>query len=439
MRNCLVAIALLTAVLYGQPADPRVVLISVDGLKAETLRDSSKLGLKIPNLTEMRDKGAVSAGLTGVFPTVTYPSHTTMMTGLQPAEHGILGNNLFDPERRTNGAWYWFSELIRKPTLWDAAKAAGKTVGAIAWPVTVGARIDYNVPEYAVFHGEDSLLLQRSISSPGLYAEMEKALGTNVWDAPQTDALRAAQAAYILRTHKPQLMLIHLIDLDHEEHGFGPGSPQAHHALEEIDKAIGTIRAAVREAGVESSTRWVIVSDHGFWPVSQAFHAQAFLSSLGLTAPEDKPTAWRVAAYANGGSVAFVVRDPNDTEAQQLVLAALNTLQPNERWGIDQALDRTRLAEHKSYSNAFAAISLRRGFTSGGNRTGPWVTSSGATRGMHGFLPGPSELDCTFVAYGPGIAARQLPHGQLADVASTASTLLGVSLPESKGRDLLKQ
>ncbi|QOY86244.1 alkaline phosphatase family protein [Paludibaculum fermentans] len=439
MWKNLLATALLSTALFAQTADRRVIVISVDGLKAETLRDSAKLGLKIPNLAEMRDKGAVSAGLTGVFPTVTYPSHTTMMTGVQPAEHGILGNNLFDPESRTHGAWYWFSELIKKPTLWDAAKSAGKTVGAVAWPVTVGARIDYNIPEYAVFHGEDSLLLQRSISTPGLYEECEKALGKNTWDAPQTDALRAAQAAYILRTRKPHLMLIHLIDLDHEEHGFGPGSPEAHHALEEIDKAIGSIRAAVREAGIESSTHWVILSDHGFWPVSQAFQPQAFLSSLGLAAPEGKPAEWRVATHANGGSVAFVVKDPKDTEAQQIVMKALATLQANERWGVEHVLDKTQLAERKSYSHAFAAVSMRRGFTVGSNRSGAWITSSGATRGMHGFVPGPAELDCTFLVYGPGIAARALPHGNLADVATTTSVLLGVSLPESKGQDLLKQ
>ncbi|MGC4055763.1 MAG: hypothetical protein QM757_43660 [Paludibaculum sp.] len=189
----------------------------------------------------------------------------------------------------------------------------------------------------------------------------------------------------------------------------------------------------------ESTTRWVILSDHGFWPVSQAFQPQAFLSSLGLAAPEGNPAEWRVAAHANGGSVAFVVKDPNDQEAQQIVLKALATLQANDRWGVEHVLDKSQLAERKAYTHAFAAISLRRGFTSGSNRTGAWVTSSGATRGMHGFLPGPTELDCTFLVYGPGIAPRALPHGNLADVATTASNLLGLSLPESKGEDLLKQ
>lgn len=438
MKNALLATILCAASLFAQAPGRRLIVISVDGLKSETLHNAAQLGLKIPNLIEMRDHGAFSAGLTGVFPTVTYPSHTTMMTGLQPAEHGILGNNLFDPESRTHGAWYWFSELIRKPTLWDAVKSSGGTVGAVAWPVTVGANIDYNVPEYAVFHGEDSLVLQRAISTPGLYTEIEKTLGTNTWDAPQTDELRAAQAAYILRTRKPRLMLIHLIDLDHEEHGFGPGSPEANHALERIDTAIGTLRAAVREAGADGSTLWMIVSDHGFWPVSKAFQPTAFLSSMGLTAPEGKPAEWRVAAFANGGSVAFISKDPNDREAQQIVFKALSTLQPNERWGIDQVFDQAQLAGHKSYSNAFAAISLRRGFTAGGNRTGAWVTSSGATRGMHGFLPGPPELDATFLVYGPGIAARALPHGSLADIATTAAHLLGVAMPQSQGKDLLQ-
>lgn len=404
----------------------------------ETLRNAEKSGLRIPNLLEMRDKGAFAQGLVGVFPTVTFPSHTTMVTGRQPSEHGIFGNTLFDPEDKTRGSWFYYSESIQVPTLWQAARKAGKKVGAVSWPVSVGAAIDYNIPEYRPARNEDLILLQRAISTPGLFAAFEKEHGRLDLSTRQDDAFRAAQAAYILRTGKPDLMLIHLFDLDHEQHEFGPGSTQAQRALENIDQAIGVIRKAVEDAGNGAATRWLIVSDHGFWPVSEAFHPQAFLASLGLTAPEGKPENWRVAAHANGGSIAFVSKDPNDHEAQKLVVDALTTLQGDARWGIDQVLSRTQLAEHKSYPLAFAAVSLRRGFTAGSVRSGAWVTSSNNTRGMHGYLPGPAELDSTFLAFGPGINARPLPRAQLADIARTAAALLGVDLPSAGGRNLLE-
>src|SRR5689334_1410414 len=96
---CLVS----SCLIFGQqprPGAQHLVIVSIDGLMPSTVRDAEKLGLKIPNLREFRDKGAFSEGLRGVMPTVTFPSHTTMMTGRDPSDHGIVGNNLFDPELR---------------------------------------------------------------------------------------------------------------------------------------------------------------------------------------------------------------------------------------------------------------------------------------------------------------------------------------------------
>ena len=96
-----------SGLIFGQPprpGSPHLVIVSIDGLMPSTIRDADKLGLKIPNLREFRDKGAFAEGLRGVMPTVTYPSHTTMMTGRDPADHGIIGNEMFDPQQRLNRA-----------------------------------------------------------------------------------------------------------------------------------------------------------------------------------------------------------------------------------------------------------------------------------------------------------------------------------------------
>ena len=62
-------------------------------------------------------------------PTVTYPDHTTLITGVWPAEHGIVNNTVFDPKRTMDGAWYWYAGDIRVPTLWDAAHRKGHRHG----------------------------------------------------------------------------------------------------------------------------------------------------------------------------------------------------------------------------------------------------------------------------------------------------------------------
>jgi predicted AlkP superfamily pyrophosphatase or phosphodiesterase len=428
MKKLSILILIIVSALAGQTPSRRLVMISVDGLMPRTLRNAEKLGLKLPNLTEFRDRGATSTGLTGVFPTVTYPSHTTMVTGRAPAEHGIISNTLFDPERKMNGAWYWYAELIKVPTLWDAARKQGLTTAAVGWPVTVGARIDHNFPEYGAPRTLNDVLLLRALATAGLVPEFEKAHGPISMAGEHFDDLLSSIAAFMIERYKPHLLLVHLVDLDHDQHGHGPESPEALRTLEQIDGAIGKIRKAVQAAGAGAETSWIVVSDHGFFPVEKAFHPEALLNSLGLSA--------RVAAHRNGGSAAFVVRDPKDLEAQDAVMKSLKKLKDEGQYGIDRILERGELAQLKAYPHAFAAVSMSSGWTAGSGRSGPLVTPSGDTRGTHGYLPGPEALESTFVAFGPGIRPRQLPKGNLTDVAATAANLLGLAFPGS-GRNLL--
>lgn len=414
---------------------PHLIIVSIDGLMPSTVRDADKLGLKIPNLREFRDKGAFAEGLRGVMPTVTYPSHTTMVTGREPADHGIIGNEIFDPEQRLNRAWYWYAEQIRTPALWDVAKAAGLTTAAVSWPVTTGARIDYNFPEHRIVKTQEDLMLLRALSTPGLFAEFEKATGP--FGVDEEDKGRTRMASYLIRTKRPNLLLVHIFDLDHEQHSYGPGSPESLKALEGDDACLGALRKAVADAGLADSTRWIILSDHGFLPVDKMFHPHAFLASLGFAAADGKPETWRVAAHSNGGSVAFVSKDPKDTEAQAFVRDALETLQKDDKWGIGRIHTRADLDKMKAFPDAFLAVSLGDGFTNGGNRSGAWVTSSGRTRGMHGYAPGPKALETTFIAFGPGIPAQKLPAGELKDAAKTAAALLGLTIPGAEGRNLL--
>lgn len=423
--------------LCGQQAPRRLVIISVDGLMSRTLHNAESLGLRVPNLIEFRDHGTVAQGLVGVFPTVTYPTHTTMVTGRYPADHGIVANNLFDPERKLFGAWYWYAELIKVPTLWEAAKAAGLKTGGVGWPVTIGATIDFNVPEYRSFRNEDDMLMYRSLPTPGLLNAFEKARGAIKFDLNgHYDDYLADMASFVIETHKPDLMLVHLIDLDHDQHLNGPESAPALRTLENIDRAIGRIRSAVEKAGLAKDTRWIVVSDHGFFKVEKLFHPEAFLASMGLTGGADAKS-WRVTARNAGGCSAFVLKDPGDAEAKALVLKMLQQLKQDGGFGIDRVIERDELQRMHAWPDAIAAVSMKEGWAAGGGRTGAWVTVSETTKGTHGYAPGPEALDATFVAFGPGIPARRIARGRMIDVAPTASQLLGVRMSELPGVDLL--
>ena len=82
-------------------------------------------------------------------PTITYPNHTTLITGVWPSLHGIAANTTFDPLRKNAEGWYWYFSDIKVPTLWSAVRDKGGNVADLGWPVSVGAKgVDTLIPEY---------------------------------------------------------------------------------------------------------------------------------------------------------------------------------------------------------------------------------------------------------------------------------------------------
>src|ERR1700747_1998707 len=124
-----------------------VIVISIDGMKPESYTDPDAHNLKIPTLREIVRDGASSDGVQPVMPTVTYPSHTAMMTGVSPGTHGIVTNPAWDPFGQNYNGYRWYEEDIRVPTLWQLARQRGLHTALIHWPVTVGAQADIIVPE----------------------------------------------------------------------------------------------------------------------------------------------------------------------------------------------------------------------------------------------------------------------------------------------------
>src|SRR5450631_2517623 len=224
------ALLLLVAARSGFAAS--VLMISVDGMKPEYVLEADARGLRIPYLRSVLAEGAYAEGVVGVWPTVTYPSHTTLVTGATPAEHGILANLEFDPRRRFKESWFWYAAQIRVPTLWQAARAAGLTTASVGWPVTVGATdIDYLIPEYwRITAPTDDLNpsdrhLIAALSRPvGLLAQMQDSVGPYLMandTSRHGDEVKTRFAVDILRKHKPGFMTLHLSSLDEVEHSYG--------------------------------------------------------------------------------------------------------------------------------------------------------------------------------------------------------------------------
>ena len=430
--------ALVWPAIAQEKAAPLLVVISVDGLRPDYVTAADAHRAKVPHLRKFLHEGTYAQGVTGVIPTVTYPSHTTLMTGVWPAKHGILANQTFDPLQKNHEGWYWYAEDIRVPTLWDAAAAAGRTTASIQWPVTVGAKINWNIPElWRAGTAEDAKLL-RVVSTPGLLAEAKAAIGEyrgGIDATPESDEVRGKYAVWILENKHPGLLTLHLIALDHVEHEAQPFSPKAMAVLERLDAVIGKVwDAAERVAPGHAFV--AVVSDHGFVNYGQQLNLFPAFEKAKLFSLDDKGkiSEWRAMPWETGGSAAIVLKDPKNGLTVATVRTLLTKLAADPANGIDRVLEAEELHRKGGYPNASFFVGLKPGWHTGTSLTGP-VLSSVKAGGTHGELPDLPELRAAFFLVGPGVpAGKNLGLMDMRDVAPTLANAAGLSLPTADGK-----
>lgn len=418
-----------------QQSNRQVILISIDGLTTMDYLNPDG-GLKVPNLEALKANGCAANGMKGVFPTVTYPSHTAMITGEPPAVHGIYTNTPLDPFGYQGGGWFYFAEQITAPTLWQVMRKAGLKTAAVSWPVTIGAEVDYLLPEWRPIRTREDAAMLAALSTPGLFHEMIKVDPDN---RPMTDAWRTNVTMSILDRYKPDLLALHLSDLDGAQHANGPHTPQAHAALEKIDSQIGEIRAAVARSGRADQTAWVIVSDHGFYPVNQVVNPMIALRDAGLITTNEagRVTDWKVFMHNAGGSALFEVRDPNDAASIAKTNEIMRKLAADPANGILKVYTPEELKALEGAPEAFLGMEAVREFGFGSNMTGPMVTPAPST-GKHGYNPNIPELRAAMILSGAGVNSCQQPMEgvRMVDVAPTVAGLLGVPMTGISGRNV---
>jgi predicted AlkP superfamily pyrophosphatase or phosphodiesterase len=415
-----------------------VLVISVDGLGAG-LYNLLAAKIHISNLPRLRREGSYAEGVLGVYPTVTYPSHTTIVTGRMPAEHGIYSNLSSREPGKNLGDWFWFAKAIKVPTLWDVARAHRLTTGAVFWPVTAGAPIDWDVPE--IWDPQKPLQVDPSYvakyATPGLLFEALLEIGPPQ-PGQELDVTRASLAALILKKHKPNLLLVHLCDLDGVEHESGPNGPQTAAMLEKIDGHVGELLAADQAAGLADSTDVFIVSDHGFLPVEAELKPNVLLVKAGLLTADEKGnvTGGRIATVADGGS--FFIYWPESQDLRSAVDEALKPLlDQGVLWAV---LDRAALRELAAEPAAQMALEAPAGYGFSSGAAGPLVSREKRITGTHGYLPFRSQLEASFIAWGPDIKAGVDLHTiRMTEIAPTILKAMGIDDPKFGDRPPIQQ
>lgn len=411
-----------------------VVIISIDGFRPEFYKDPAWGAF---NLQQIAAKGIYADAVRGVLPTVTYPSHTTIITGKFPAKHGIYYNDPFETTEQAGELRYTDARRIKTETLWDAAHKKGLTTASVLWPVSVNAPIDYNMPDAARNTKlADPLQPFRRWSTPaGLFEEMEQNATGHLYNADLDGALNtddnlARMAAYLIEKHKPNLITVHLVCVDHMAHGEGRLGPDVKRAVLGVDHNIGRIIEATQRAGIQDSTAYLIVGDHGFVNIHTQLAPNVWLAGAGLVSKKLQNADWKAQFFQQGGTAFLYVKN-NDVNTLKMVRALLDAV-PAAQKKLYRVIERPELDKwgvDPKVSLALAAI--------------PGVSFSNATDGnpvkpgnggTHGHYPNFPEISSGFLAYGVGLAKEKIIHEMgLEDIAPIVNELLGLDMKDFDG------
>ncbi len=416
-------------------AGNHVVIVSLDGFPGWALDDRY---LPVPTLRRLAAQGAVAKGMRPVNPSVTWPNHTSIVTGVTPARHGVLFNGLLVREPGVPPRiepWRDKAEMVRVRTLYDAAHEAKLTTAQVDWVAIWNApTVTWEFRE----RPEPTQAIPQEMIKAGLISEEDvRTFSTRniLW----RDEVWTTAAVHILRTHRPNLLLFHLLNLDSTHHRYGPRTPAGMSAMALLDAQVTRIVDAVADAGLTARTTFFVVSDHGFKTVRRQIRPNAALAKAGLlTVTDTKITRADAYVVPEGGTALVYVTSP-DT-AGPILARAKQALAGLE--GIERVVEPADFASYglpRPEANAqMGALFLvaRDGYAFAAPATDPVVVDAPATSlGTHGYVSTDPDLQALFIVSGRGIRPGvRLDAIDNLGIAPTAASLLGVRLGEVEGR-----
>ncbi|MTG96612.1 MULTISPECIES: ectonucleotide pyrophosphatase/phosphodiesterase [Myroides] len=364
---------------------PYVILISIDGFRHDYIEKYNAEFLK-----SLGEQGVRAESMLPSYPSVTFPNHYTIVTGLYPAHHGLVGNNIYDPKMDAryslgnakavrNKDWYGGTPL------WVLAEQQEMLSACYYWP---GSEADIKgvLPSYYYKYSEKT--------------PMQDRIGEVVnWLSLPED-------------QRPHFITFYLPEVDHAGHRYGPDAPETEAAVKFADESIKQLVSEVSKTGLP--VNYIVVSDHGMVELNQK---KLLKFPIKLTGEDFKITR-------NGTYVSVFVNDKSK---------------------IDYWYNKISSAANKKYMKVYKHDELPESYNFGGEhdrfgRVGdivvtaesPYYFTDRKLAGSHGFDPKTvKEMHAIFLAYGPQIKSNKvIPSFENVHVYPIVTEILGLEVTE---------
>lgn len=374
------------------PGEQKVLLVSFDGFRADYTDKTDT-----PNFDRLADKGIVSDGLIPIFPTKTFPNHYALVTGLYAENHGLVSNNMYDPEM---DAYYRISnrEAVENPAwyegepIWNTAEKQGVKAGSMFW---VGSEAPVQ----------------------GMQPSIWKSYDGSMPDSARIDSVTSWLSSGDEK--EVDLGLLYFSFTDDAGHWYGPESEEVIQAIRRADGLVGYLSEQLKDKGLSENTNIIIVSDHGM----------AGLSRERIVVLDEMIDPSDVEIIEYSPAMMLRVKEEADKESVYQQLKA-----GEEHFSVYRKEDipeRYHLKNHRRVPDLLLVadlgytINTEAYFSDNPNRP------SGATHGFDNQLP---EMHAVFLAKGPGLK-KGLQIGPVANIEiyNLIAGLLNIKPAENDG------
>lgn len=420
-----------------------VIVISFDAVSCNDLGILKNL----PNFSKIIKEGALINNVESVYPSLTYPAHATIVTGKYPKNHGIINNTLVDLKTDTPD-WYWYRKYIKGDTIYDLAEENGLKTCSILWPVTARSKITYNMPEICCTKPYENQILKSALAGSLFYQlSMNKRFGylRRGIAQPYLDDFAIEVAKSTIKEIRPNLLLLHLVDVDSQKHNYGVYSKEVKSALERHDKRLGEIIETLKSSGIYEDTTIIALGDHSQLDVNNVVRLNSvFCENNLIRLKDEKIKSYNAISKSCDGSTYIYLKDKNDLKIKERVESILDELKKENNSPIEEIYDEEQISCLGADTNATFMIEAKEGYYFIDEYLGDFVEELSKNhqckikhrvKAAHGYLPTRKNYETFFIACGRGIKSGVvLEQGKLINHGATIAKILGVNLKNTDGK-----
>lgn len=418
----------------NEPKKHRLIMISLDAVGK---RDMDFM-LSLPNFSKIVEQGAFCDNVYSVYPSLTYPAHTAIMTGRVPNNSGIVSNTKLQPNRH-NPDWIYKRKYIHGTTLPDEASKRGYSVCSMLWPVLGGAKIKYNIPEVMITRKSQNQIIACMLNgSPKYLYEINSRFGhiRHGIAQPALDDFLMASAQYTIEKYDPDMMMIHFTDVDTNRHDYGADNEHIKAALIRHDNRLGQLMEWLSKTRPMEETTFIVLGDHCQMDAHTIVYPNKYLADKGfIDIKNGKITDYRLVAQCLDGSFYIRLNEKYRENEQVLeqVTDLLNEMKKEEALGIEAVFTNEEAAMMGADGSCLVMVEGKRGYYFLNDfeiLTEPVeATKNHKMFAIHGCLPSKEENITFFAAMGKGIKKGvRIPSMRLWDEGPTIAKLMGWSL-----------